>query len=42
MYRATADALTTITLRVNGRAYRAAIEPRVLLSDFLRESITVR
>jgi aerobic-type carbon monoxide dehydrogenase small subunit (CoxS/CutS family) len=38
MYRATADALTIITLRVNGRAYRAAIEPRVLLSDFLRDT----
>jgi aerobic-type carbon monoxide dehydrogenase small subunit (CoxS/CutS family) len=31
------DTLTTITLRVNGRAYRAAIEPRMLLSDFLRQ-----
>ena len=32
-----ADTLTSITLRVNGRQYRAAIEPRMLLSDFLRE-----
>ena len=32
-----ADTLTPITLRVNGRRYRAAIEPRMLLSDFLRQ-----
>ncbi len=38
MYKAVADTLTTITLRVNGRAYRAAIEPRMLLSDFLRDA----
>src|SRR5712672_3647844 len=37
MQRIKADALTVITLRVNGRSYRAAIEPRKLLSDFLRE-----
>lgn len=37
MLRIKADTLTTITVRVNGRAYRAAIEPRMLLSDFLRE-----
>jgi aerobic carbon-monoxide dehydrogenase small subunit len=37
MQRITADALTVITLRVNGRSYRAAIEPRMLLSDFLRK-----
>src|SRR5947208_6854819 len=35
--RIKADTLTPITLRVNGRQYRAAIEPRMLLSDFLRE-----
>ncbi len=32
-----ADTLTLVTLHVNGRQYRAAIEPRMLLSDFLRE-----
>ncbi len=32
-----ADTLTPIILHVNGRHYRAAIEPRLLLSDFLRE-----
>ena len=37
MLRIQPDTLTTITLRVNGRPYRAAIEPRMLLSDFLRE-----
>src|SRR5438876_10077843 len=37
MQRIKADTLTPITLRVNGRQYRAAIEPRMLLSDFLRE-----
>ena len=37
MYSVKADDLTVITLTVNGRAYRAAIEPRLLLSDFLRE-----
>src|SRR5947209_13895115 len=35
--RIKADTLTPITLRVNRRQYRAAIEPRMLLSDFLRE-----
>lgn len=38
MYKAMADTLTTVTLYINGRAYRAAIEPRLLLSDFLRDS----
>ncbi len=37
MLRIQADTLTPITLRVNGRNYRAAIEARTLLSDFLRE-----
>ena len=37
MQRIKADTLTPITLRVNGHQYRAAIEPRMLLSDFLRE-----
>ena len=32
-----ADTLTPVTLRVNGRRCRAAIEPRMLLSDFLRQ-----
>ena len=32
-----ADTLTPITLHVNGRQYRAAVEPRMLLSDFLRQ-----
>src|SRR2546428_5699448 len=32
-----ADTLTPVTLHVNGRQYRAAIEPRMLLSDFLRQ-----
>src|SRR5438128_11321707 len=37
MQRIKADTLTPITLRVNGHQYRAAIEPRMLLSDYLRE-----
>lgn len=37
MQRIERDTLTTVTLRVNGRKYRAAIEPRLLLSDFLRQ-----
>jgi carbon-monoxide dehydrogenase small subunit/2-furoyl-CoA dehydrogenase 2Fe-2S iron sulfur subunit len=37
MRRIQADTLTPVALRVNGRTYRAAIEPRMLLSDFLRE-----
>src|SRR5437660_12667463 len=37
MQRIKADTLTPITLRVNGRQYRSAIEPRMLLSDFLRQ-----
>jgi carbon-monoxide dehydrogenase small subunit/2-furoyl-CoA dehydrogenase 2Fe-2S iron sulfur subunit len=37
MLRIKADTLTTVTLSVNGRKYRAAIEPRLLLSDFLRQ-----
>src|SRR5438270_7027685 len=37
MQRIKADTLTPITLRVNDRQYRSAIEPRMLLSDFLRE-----
>ncbi len=37
MYKAKAGELATVTLRVNNRSYRAAIEPRLLLSDFLRE-----
>ena len=32
-----ADTLTPVTLHVNGRRYRVAIEPRMLLSDFLRQ-----
>src|SRR5438876_5510274 len=32
-----ADTLTPVTLHVNGHQYRAAIEPRMLLSDFLRQ-----
>src|SRR2546428_13981007 len=32
-----ADTLTPVTLHVNGRKHRAAIEPRMLLSDFLRQ-----
>lgn len=32
-----ADTLTPVTLHVNGRQYRSAIEPRMLLSDFLRQ-----
>jgi len=32
-----ADTLALITLHVNGHRYRAAIEPRMLLSDFLRQ-----
>src|SRR5713226_8592551 len=32
-----ADTLTPVTLHVNGHRYRAAIEPRMLLSDFLRQ-----
>jgi aerobic carbon-monoxide dehydrogenase small subunit len=38
MYKATADTLTTVALHVNGRAYRSAVEPRMLLSDFLRDA----
>lgn len=37
MLRIKADTLTPVTLRVNDRQYRAAIEPRMLLSDFLRQ-----
>ena len=37
MQKIIADTLTPVTLHVNGRMYRAAIEPRRLLSDFLRE-----
>jgi aerobic-type carbon monoxide dehydrogenase small subunit (CoxS/CutS family) len=37
MQRIKADTITPITLRVNGRRYRAAVEPRMLLSDFLRQ-----
>jgi aerobic carbon-monoxide dehydrogenase small subunit len=37
MLRIKADTLTPVTLRVNGRDRRAAIEPRMLLSDFLRQ-----
>ncbi|HYK84457.1 MAG TPA: (2Fe-2S)-binding protein [Ktedonobacteraceae bacterium] len=37
MQRIKADTLTPVMLRVNGRGYRAAIEPRILLSDFLRQ-----
>ncbi len=37
MQRIKAETLTPIILRVNGHQYRAAIEPRMLLSDFLRE-----
>ena len=37
MRRIKADELATITLHVNGRRYRAAIESRMLLSDFLRQ-----
>ena len=37
MLRIKANTLTPITLRVNGRERRAAIEPRMLLSDFLRQ-----
>jgi aerobic carbon-monoxide dehydrogenase small subunit len=37
MRRIKADTLTPVTLRVNGRDRRAAIEPRMLLSDFLRQ-----
>lgn len=36
MREAKAGGFATVTLQVNGRAYRAAIEPRMLLSDFLR------
>jgi carbon-monoxide dehydrogenase small subunit/2-furoyl-CoA dehydrogenase 2Fe-2S iron sulfur subunit len=36
MQRVEGKTLSQVTLRVNGRAYRAAIEPRMLLSDFLR------
>src|SRR5260370_30893303 len=32
-----ADTLTAVTLHVNGHRYRVAIEPRMLLSDFLRQ-----
>ena len=34
-----ADTLTSVTLHVNGRRCRAAIEPRMLLSDFLRHEL---
>jgi len=37
MRRIVRGALAPITLRINGRQYRAAIEPRMLLSDFLRQ-----
>src|SRR5438270_8167661 len=37
MLRIKADTLTPVMLRVNGRDRRAAIEPRMLLSDFLRQ-----
>src|SRR5438874_13730341 len=37
MLRLKADTLTPVTLRVNGRDRRAAIEPRMLLNDFLRQ-----
>ena len=37
MRRIKAETLTPITLHVNGRDRRAAIEPRMLLSDFLRQ-----
>ncbi|MBV9229184.1 MAG: (2Fe-2S)-binding protein [Chloroflexi bacterium] len=37
MLRIKADTLTPVTLSVNGHKYRAAIEPRMLLSDFLRQ-----
>ena len=36
MRRVGRDSLTTATVQVNGRPYRAAIEARMLLSDFLR------
>jgi aerobic-type carbon monoxide dehydrogenase small subunit (CoxS/CutS family) len=36
MYEVRADMLATITLRVNGRSRRIAVEPRTLLSDALR------
>jgi aerobic-type carbon monoxide dehydrogenase small subunit (CoxS/CutS family) len=36
MRRIARDSLATVTLHVNGRPYRAAIEARMLLSDFLR------
>lgn len=36
MYEVRADTLATITLRVNGRSRRIAVEPRTLLSDALR------
>lgn len=36
MYKAKAESLTIITLRVNGRTMRIAAEPRTLLSDALR------
>jgi aerobic-type carbon monoxide dehydrogenase small subunit (CoxS/CutS family) len=35
--RIKANTLTPVTLHVNGRRCRAAIEPRMLLSDFLRQ-----
>lgn len=38
MYRADAEALATLTLRVNGRNQRIALEPRTLLSDALRNN----
>jgi len=32
-----ADTLAAVTLHVNSHRYRAAVEPRMLLSDFLRQ-----
>ena len=32
-------ALLTVTVRVNGQEYRRVVEPRLLLSDFLRHEI---
>jgi 2-furoyl-CoA dehydrogenase 2Fe-2S iron sulfur subunit len=33
------EALMDVALTVNGRAYRESVEPRLLLSDFLRHTI---